>query len=79
MIGIHPVHRRLAELHLIATHRPWTRSEVIEVHQCLRINADIVQRLDGLKQLAFQAHLVGDYEWKQEICAKIDAIEATMI
>ncbi len=83
MIAIHPVHRRLAELQLKAERLggyfrlpPWEQNEI---YHCLRINATLVQKLDGLKQLAFHAHEMGDMEWQQEICRKIDELEATMI
>lgn len=53
-------------------------SEQREVEHCVRVNADLVVRLDHLKGLAFQAHCVGDMEWQQEICAKIEELEAKM-
>lgn len=79
MIGIHPVHRRLAELHFIGEKRKWTYAEVLELHHCLQVNANLVRRLDELKQLAFVAHCAGDMEWEQEICRKIDELEVKMI
>lgn len=79
MIAIHPVHRRLAELHLIATKRSWTQAEIVEVHQCMMANAALVIRLDELKQLAFAAQIGGDMDWVQEICRQIDELEAKMI
>lgn len=79
MIVIHPVHRRLAELYLIATKRPWNQTEVQEVHHCLQVNANLVRRLDELKNLAYIAHISGDMEWEQEICAKLDEMEAKLI
>lgn len=79
MIGIHPVHRRLAELYLVSKERKWTPIEVQELHHCIRVNAEIVMQLDGLKELAFLAHTIGDQEWELEICAEIDKLEAKMI
>jgi len=83
MIGIHPVHRRLAELQLKAErlggYFRLSPLEQTELHHCLRANAELVQKLDGLKQLAFHAHEMGDMEWQQEICRKIDELEAKMI
>lgn len=83
MIAIHPVHRRLAELTLKAErlggYFHLSPLEQTELHHCLRANATLVQKLDGLKQLAFHAHEMGDMEWQQEICRKIDELETTMI
>lgn len=79
MLVISPVHRRLAELHIIATKRSWTYAEAKEVHQCLQANANLVRKLDELKQLAYVAQLSGDMEWVQEICAKIEEVEATIM
>ena len=83
MIGIHPIHRRLAELQLIAERRGGydhlTIREQMDLHHCLQINANLVRRLDELKQLAFVAHCAGDMEWEQEICRQIDEMEAKML
>ena len=83
MIGIHPVHRRLAELHLLAEKKNGydrlTPAELTELYICLRVNAELVRRLDELKNLAFVAHCAGDHEWEQDICRQIDALEVTML
>ena len=83
MIGIHPVHRRLAELQLIAERRggydQLTIREQMDLHHCLQVNANLVRRLDELKQMSFIAYQAGDLEWVQEVCQKIDELEAKMI
>ena len=83
MIGIHPIHRRLAELQLKAErlggYFQLSLMEQTELHHCLKVNAALVQRLDELKQLAFVAHCSGDLEWEQEICRQIDELEAKMM
>lgn len=83
MIGIHPVHRRLAELQLIAERRggydQLTVREQMDLHHCLQFNAKLVRRLDELKQLSFIAYQAGDLEWEQEICRQIDELEAKMM
>lgn len=76
MLAIHPIHRRLAELQLIAEKRRWSTSELLEVTHCLRVNADLVVKLDSLKELAFQAHAIGDMDWQQDICRQIDELES---
>jgi len=83
MIGIHPVHRRLAELTIIAEQKKGfdrlSAAELTELYMCLRLNAKLVRRLDELKNLAFVAHCAGDHEWEQDICRQIDALEVTML
>lgn len=83
MIGIHPIHRRLAELQEKAermggydrlTDREWQ-----DVKHCLQINAKLVRRLDELKNLAYIAHATGDYAWEQDICRQIDELEVKLI
>jgi hypothetical protein len=79
MLAIHPVHRRLTELTMKANrlggYDRLPRSEQTEFFHCLQVNAYLVQRLDGLKNLAFHAHEMGDMEWEQDICRKIDELE----
>lgn len=83
MIGIHVVHRRLAELQHIADQRGGyhllTTAEQMDLRHCMIVNAKLVRELDELKQLAFVAHQAGDMDWQMEICGKIDEMEAKMI
>lgn len=83
MIGIHPVHRRLAEIHAQAMSLGGYEYLPCRVKQeyvhCIRVNADLVRKLDELKQLAYVAQIGGDMEWVQEICRQIDDLETTMI
>lgn len=83
MIGIHPVHRRLAEIAYMSTDKHGTMKigwpEMQLIMPLLRQNMLLVQKLDELKQLAFVAHCSGDFEWEQEICRKIDELEVEML
>lgn len=83
MIAIHPVHRRLAELtekaERLGGYSQLTVREQMELHHCLQINAKLVRRLDELKNLAYIAHISGDMEWEQEVCQRIDELEAKLI
>lgn len=83
MIGIHVTHRRLAELTLKAMrlggYHKLSDREQMEMEHCLRVNAGLVVELDKLKNLAFHAYEIGDTEWQQEICARIDELEGAMI
>ncbi|ARF69489.1 hypothetical protein B7C51_19215 [Paenibacillus larvae subsp. pulvifaciens] len=81
-VCIHPVHRRLAELcmkhsNLFALFEKHSKSEFRELWQCLKLNADLVMKHDGLKQLGFLAHLINDEELKEEIKLKIKQLEAS--
>ncbi|MCL6456980.1 MAG: hypothetical protein K6T85_03140 [Gorillibacterium sp.] len=81
MIGIHPVHRRLAEIAILANKTGFEGlpDEVqVEFIHCLTANANLVRRLDELKQLSYQAHIVGDYDWEMDLCQKIEKLEAPM-
>lgn len=83
MIAIHPVHRRLVELtekaERLGGYSQLTVREQMELHHCLQVNAKLVRRLDELKNLAYIAHISGDLDWVQEICAKLDEMEARMV
>ncbi|SDD28689.1 hypothetical protein SAMN02799630_02833 [Paenibacillus sp. UNCCL117] len=83
MIGIHPVHRKLAEFAQMNLQKDG--SIVLDVHdrvvllRLLKQNLELVQELDGLKQLAHQLHLIGEMEWHQEVRSRIEEIETKMI
>ncbi|CRF28815.1 Uncharacterised protein [Mycobacterium tuberculosis] len=83
MIAIHPVHRRLAEIYLkaqkLGSYDRLSSKEQMDLYHCLRVNADLVRKLDELKNMAFIAHQAGDMEWEQDICQQIDELEANMI
>ncbi|UUZ85631.1 hypothetical protein LJK88_20290 [Paenibacillus sp. P26] len=77
MLAIHPIHRRLAEITLKAAKRgDYTAQELSEIMHILHANASLVYKLDGLKELSFLAHVIGDMEWQQELVAEIDKLEA---
>ncbi|WP_028608343.1 DUF7667 family protein [Paenibacillus harenae] len=83
MVGIHPVHRRLAELTIkakaIGGYQLLTQNEKLELDHCLAVNLDLILKLDSLKSLAFIAYDTGDTSWHQDICARIEALETKMI
>lgn len=83
MIGIHIVHRRLAEIHFNAQrlggYDRLPLQDQIDLGHCLQVNAKLVRRLDELKNLAYIAHMAGDYAWEQEVCQKIDELEVKLI
>ncbi|MFC4778686.1 hypothetical protein ACFO9Q_17970 [Paenibacillus sp. GCM10023252] len=83
MIGIHPVHRRLAELTLKARlnggYPCLSLHEKQELDHCLTVNLDVIRTLDSLKSLAFVAYDCGDTSWHHELCAQIEAIEMKLL
>lgn len=83
MIGIHPVHRRLAELLEKSVRlcglKYLSDAEQAEISHCLHVNAKLVRELDQLKQLSFIAYEAGDVEWQHELCERIDKLEASLI
>jgi hypothetical protein len=84
MVAIHAVHRRMAELALKAkmvggSYERLTLSERQELVHCLAVNLELVRKLDSLKSLAYLAYEQGDMEWHNEICEKLDELEAGLI
>lgn len=79
-VGIHPIHRRLAELQVTAKRRGgWhmlSTMEQQEMYFCLQQNAALILKLDGLKELTFHAHIMGDMDWQQELCSQIEDLES---
>ncbi|MHA6480734.1 DUF7667 family protein [Paenibacillus sp. strain BS8-2] len=83
MVGIHPVHRRMAELTLKARatggYHMLSLLEKREFEHCMKVNFDLVSNLDSLKSVAFVAYTSGDAEWHQELCAKIEELESKLL
>ncbi|MFD0710580.1 hypothetical protein [Paenibacillus sp. GCM10027626] len=81
-IGIHPVHRRLAELTekalRIGNWQQLPMQEQKEVEHCIRINAKIVRKHDELHQLLKIAYAMNDVEWQHDICRQIEQLEKSM-
>ena len=79
MVGIHECHGKLAEVVLMCTNAKGDLvmglPELRTIMPLLRENMELIYRLDALKELAFQAHLTNDVEWKHEICKQIDELE----
>lgn len=78
MIRIHPIHRRLMEIHVSANklggYEQLPERDQQDLHHCMRANARLVERLEDLNELSLQASYVGDSEWQHEICARIEAL-----
>lgn len=82
MLGIHPIHRRLAQLQFKADqvgYENLSHRDQMELRHCLIVNAQLVRQMDELKQLSFIAYTVGDVEWQHEIAKKLEELEVKMI
>lgn len=75
-IMIHPVHRRLAELHLIVKSRQLTVFEAAEMMHCMQINADLVRKIDGYKEAAYAGQVIGNIDPVQYFAGKLEEMEA---
>lgn len=79
-IAIHPVHRRLAELSIKAKRvggvGNLSPAEFLEMLQCLQLNADFVQKVDGYKEAAYAAHCNDQMDLALHFSAKLDELEA---
>ncbi|MDD9266008.1 hypothetical protein ACFPES_03080 [Paenibacillus sp. GCM10023248] len=83
MIGIHEVHRKMAEIAFMNTNEEGILEldsvATMRVIQLLKKNMELVWKHDGLKSLALEAQVAGDMKWVQEICIQIEELEAQMI
>lgn len=75
-IMVHPVHRRMAEL--LSKMQAGTLSifEASEMMHCLRVNADLVHKIDGYKEAAYAGQVIGNMDLVQHFAAKLDEMEA---
>lgn len=79
MIGIHPIHRKLALIAYMSTNRKGeVKLDEIAVkllQPLLKQNLMMIRRLDELKSLSYQAYLAGETEWYNDIRTRIEALE----
>lgn len=82
-VMIHPIHRQLATIAALNMDRKGNlvlgMPEIKLIMGLMRRNLDLVLEVEGLKELAFQAHLIGDMEWEQDLCQRLEEIEMTTI
>lgn len=79
MIGIHPIHRKLALIAYMSTNRKGeVKLDEIAVkllQPLLKQNLMMIRRLDELKSLSYIAYMAKEHEWHHDICARIEALE----
>lgn len=77
---IHPVHRRLTEIHLLANkiggYHKLQPSVQMDFNHCVAVNASLVQKVDQLKELSFMAYQMNDEDWQMDICQRLEEMEA---
>lgn len=78
MITIHPTHRRLAELYLQYAAGTLQDIQAAELLHFLKLNAKLVQDIDGLKEAAYAAQCAGNMDLVQHFCQLIDEMEAAL-
>lgn len=82
VIGIHPLHRKLAEIWEMNTDIKGNTliggAQMQQIIPLLKRNYQFIRQLDELKQLSFVAYSMGDHDWVQDISAKIDELESAM-
>ena len=72
-----PYHARMAELWLINKKRPLTHGELIELDQCMSLNAKHCWTLARLQNESLMASMTGDVEWQHETCARLEELQIT--
>lgn len=82
VIGIHPIHRKMAVIWEMITdvngNTVIGSAEMQQFIPLLKQNYELVRKLDELKQLSFVAYELGDLVWQQDICKQIDELESAM-
>ena len=82
MIGIHPIHRKMA----LVTYMSMDQNGQINLDDIavkllqplLKQNLRMIQRLDELKSLSYIAYQLNDFDWQHDICQRIEALEADL-
>jgi len=79
VVGIHPVHRKLAQLFEMNKDRSGNTfigaAELQALLPLLRQNYELIRSLDELKQLSFIAYEMGDHAWLAKISEEIEELE----
>jgi hypothetical protein len=79
VISIATIHRKLAQLQRKSEKMGgWHKLDLLDqtdLHHCLKHNANMIQRLDELKELSYIAYTAGDVEWHHDICVLIEKAE----
>ncbi|MCM3131924.1 hypothetical protein M3629_03965 [Paenibacillus polysaccharolyticus] len=72
-----PYHARIAELWSLNKKRLLTDSELIELDQCMALNAKHCWTLARLQNESLLASMTDDVEWQHETCARMEELQIT--
>lgn len=79
MIGIHPIHRKMALITWMSMNQDGKINldeiAIKMLTPLLKQNLMMIQRLDELKSLSYIAYTARETEWQHDICARIEALE----
>ncbi|MEK5167141.1 hypothetical protein NYE69_33205 [Paenibacillus sp. FSL R5-0527] len=79
MIGIHPIHRKMALITWMSMNQKGKLNldevAIQMLKPLLKQNLMMIQRLDELKSLSYQAYLAGETDWHKDIRSRIEALE----
>lgn len=79
MIGIHPIHRKMAWITWMSMNQKGKLNldevAIQMLKPLLKQNLMLIQRLDELKSLSYQAYLARETEWHKDIRSRIEALE----
>ncbi|MBP1905306.1 hypothetical protein J2Z32_001934 [Paenibacillus turicensis] len=79
MIGIHPIHRKMAVITWMSMNQNGELNldtvAVKLLQPLLKQNLRMIQRLDELKSLSYIAYELNDTDWQHDICQRIEALE----
>lgn len=79
MIGIHPIHRKMALITWMSMNQDGKINldeiAIKMLKPLLKQNLMMIQRLDELKSLSYIAYEAREIDWHHDICGRIDALE----
>ena len=79
MIGIHPIHRKMAVIAYMSMNQDGQINldniALQMLQPLLKQNLRMIQRLDELKSLSYIAYTLNDFDWQHDICSRIEALE----
>ena len=73
-MGVMPFHQRLAEI-WTAHSKNLSEAEMLEISQCLTLNAKWCWEMAYHENLSLMASMVHDVDWQHEICLDIEELE----
>lgn len=72
-----PFHARIAELWSLNKKRHLSEEELIELDQCMSLNAKHCWTLARLQNESLLASMTDDTQWQHDTCARIEELNVT--